>query len=172
MDKPKIKAGQTEAVIDIQGRKRGIKIWTICPVCESGRWVRIDSTRNKSFSGMCIKCHNKFTSGGGENHPRWKGGRLPDKGYISVKLQPNNPFYPMARKSGYIREHRYIMAKHIGRCLESWEIVHHKNGNKKDNRIKNLELFPNLKEHFPSIAIQKRIQELEKRIKTLEKKKI
>jgi hypothetical protein len=59
-----------------------------------------------------------------------------EKGYIVVW----NPDHPMARKNGYVAEHRLIMAKHLGRVLKSDEYVHHKNGNRRDNRIENLEL--------------------------------
>jgi len=39
-----------------------------------------------------------------------------------------------------IDEHRWIMGNIIGRKLSSQEIVHHKNGNKRDNEPENLAL--------------------------------
>ena len=77
----------------------------------------------------------------------WKGGRIKDKqGYILI-YQPSHPTI-INKLRKYIREHRLVMEKHIGRNLLPNERVHHINGIKSDNRIKNLILFKNESKHI------------------------
>lgn len=51
------------------------------------------------------------------------------------------PDHPNASKVGYVMEHRLIIEAHLHRLLTKGEDVHHKNGNKLDNRLKNLQLL-------------------------------
>lgn len=51
------------------------------------------------------------------------------------------PDHPNSQKSGYILEHKLVVSKHLGRPLLPHEEVHHLNGHRDDNRLKNLELW-------------------------------
>lgn len=71
----------------------------------------------------------------GEKHPLWKKGKwASNTGYIVIE----NMIETNGEK---ILEHRYVMEKHLGRKLESSEIIHHINEDKTDNRIENLQIM-------------------------------
>jgi len=58
-------------------------------------------------------------------------------GYVKLKA----PGHPEATKNGWGYEHRMVMSDHLQRPLWPDENVHHKNGDRSDNRIENLELW-------------------------------
>ncbi len=116
--------------------------WVKCLDCDKKRWVML--AKGKISHLRCNKCNSKITNVGGESHPAWKGGQWEDaKGYIHIWLPRDDFFFPMASKSNYVLEHRLVMAKHLGRNLQSWEKVHHKDGIKDHNEYNNLEMTTN-----------------------------
>lgn len=82
----------------------------------------------------------------GENNSNWKGGRTERHKYILVTCPPE--FKVMAKKDGYILEHRLVMAKFIGRPLLKGEVVDHKNTDTRDNRPENLKLYQSNAKHL------------------------
>lgn len=73
-----------------------------------------------------------------EKHPSWKGGRrINSSGYVEIRM----PKHHRARGNGYVFEHILVAENMLGRKLESWEQVHHKDQNKENNHPDNLEIL-------------------------------
>jgi hypothetical protein len=71
----------------------------------------------------------------------WQGGRVDAGGYVAVTADSDDPIATaMATVTGYVLEHRLVMAKSLGRPLTRHETVHHINGDRRDNRLENLQL--------------------------------
>lgn len=78
----------------------------------------------------------------GSAHHSWTGGRrVRDSGYVEVKLPDDDPMAVMRTRSGYVLEHRLVMARKMGRPLLPDETPHHKNLIRTDNDPGNLELW-------------------------------
>ena len=153
---------------DLGKRGRYYSFKDSCPACGKHIW-----RQKVNLGAYCRKCKGQIFQAEqmrGENNPRWVGGRYADKlGYIHICIAPDNSYYSMATKwSHTVLEHRLVMAQHLGRCLKSWEVVHHKNKIKGDNRLENLELLPDASIHTPFTKMEQRIGNLEKRVLLLE----
>lgn len=154
-------------------QRQGQRVPVRCGICGKEHWTHAASVRQEKFWGYCRKCRHTGTLS-----TTWRGGRKVRYGYVYVKIYPDHPFYEMADKDGYVAEHRLVMAQHLGRALERSEPVHHKNSNKQDNRIENLELFTSLKElghavqdsdphagHVPASKLKHILQRIENMLK-------
>lgn len=87
--------------------------------------------------GIKVKHRNAI----GELHGRWNGGRtISGNGYTLIRLAHDHRFAAMRSRSGYVLEHRFVMATYLNRPLLPHETVHHINGDKLDNRMENLQL--------------------------------
>ena len=151
---------------------RNKQVFVKCGKCQEWRRVFVTAITNrirmkKPFTGLCVTCSRK------ENPPpdptgkipgNFKGGRSENaEGYVRILLSTlpkdiQELIFPMStltvkrenathNNSRYVTEHRLVMAVFLNRPLLSHEIVHHKNGDRADNRLENLELLSSRAEH-------------------------
>lgn len=108
------------------GRANNTVLWLCRCDCGQSKTIRADNLRAGYYKSCGCWRSERMT------RSNWKGGRTLSKaGYVYL-------WCPESKRRTF--EHRVVMEKHLGRKLHSFETVHHKNGNKLDNRIDNLEL--------------------------------
>ncbi len=77
----------------------------------------------------------------GERHPKWSGGRhMMTNGYVRIWVSSDDPMAAMRGRDGYVYEHRIVMARSLGRPLTQTESVHHRDGDRANNALENLQL--------------------------------
>ena len=112
----------------------------------------------KEAMDLAIKHGRRIQSG--EGSPNWGNGRcITADGYIFLR----RPNHPKAQRDGYVREHLIVWEEFNKMPLPKGYIIHHVNGIKADNRIKNLLAIP-LGQHSPGLTVkevQKRLREVE-----------
>lgn len=109
-------------------RSKRLYIKAVCTVCGEEYYRRVSDIKARMAkqlppATLCKDCQTD---------------RVYLKGGYRIIHRPN---HPNARKNGSMAEHVFVMSEHIGRPLEPGENVHHKNGDRADNRIENLELW-------------------------------
>jgi hypothetical protein len=88
--------------------------------------------------GLCQAHYNQRWQGLNLTPIKARGsGYLNPKGYRVLSM----PDHPNAGSNGKIFEHVVVMSEAIGRPLTRAENVHHRNGDRSDNRLENLELW-------------------------------
>lgn len=152
-------------LIDLTGKRFGslIVVGRVYPDEKSRRvpkWdCRCDCGNTKVATGQYLRSGHTTHCGcqhwhQGSEHYNWRGGVWMSEGYRKMYVEDASKVREgglRGRNRHMVPEHNLIMSRHLGRPLKKGETVHHKNGNRSDNRIENLELWS--KRHVPGQRI-------------------
>lgn len=148
-------------------RQKNALAWSECRTCKAMFLHYRKATGHYCSQTCCGKAKNwlkQHSANGkgkkrpgkglaGPRNPAWKGGltffkRKGKYANQSIKyVRCPEEFMDMARKDGYVMEHRLLVAMTLGRSLLRTECVHHINHDATDNKIENLMLFATNADH-------------------------
>lgn len=175
-----------EPILQAVNGRKAVFLRVICTNCGNEKLWPLTTLRNykSNFHGMCNKCWH----GGGSkklfrSSVNPSGKRINSLGYVVLNKNyfSDNEldwYSQMKGKGSFVFEHRWVMAKHLGRPLHPYELVDHKNGDKTENNIDNLRLYIKGKNHPGSSngygtyyhewqMAEKRIRELEEKLSSI-----
>jgi len=124
----------------VSGIRRSPWVERPCHTCGKMVERRVSDTRAHVFcSRQCFGKSDLARRGVGRPVSSPIGKRAVDQnGYVRVFVGAG---HPMEINRGWALEHRLVMADFLGRPLLRTENVHHRNGDRTDNRLSNLELW-------------------------------
>lgn len=141
-------------VLEIQkGKRRGFV--AVCR-CSCGRRVAVPLSRLLKKTGVKRSCGRRECDRRFQN-PDGPGSRI-HRGYRYICV-----------KRKWVAEHRLVMEEALGRPLASTEHVHHRNGDRLDNNIANLECLSVAAHSKSHAAILKELFELKEENRWLRK---
>lgn len=155
-----------------------------CTICKNRTEIAkkhyLNNILKKNKKYICVTCKNKLQAEDPNwiksqqiimAKKKWGSGIVLHDGYTLIRIKYDHPYFAMARdiftpkhgeKWGYIFEHRLRKAEELGRILETWEEVHHLDGNKQNNKPENLYIVDRYEHSFITklVTENKKLKEL------------
>lgn len=142
-----------------------LHLWASCgPIPIMRRLSRVPKTckqcgvefkpRLQSTKFCSIACYHKSKVGAG--NPRWKGGRLMTRGYVSVYQGPPVEGRQMSQRK---LEHTLVAERALGHSLPATAVVHHWDRDTTNNSPENLVICQSQAYHLLLHARQRRLRD-------------